>query len=151
MNAQIFNGKLIPRWREMPIMAKMALWQAPLIFVLSLEIGLFLWLFWAVAWSLSFLKRWWLQLPILCGFIGLSAQLVPIKSADFFILMLVILLPFAWQLDEADHVAEKRLSPAGLCPTIFWQVLFLSSKRNSLFCLVSLLGCYLSYYGSPQR
>ena len=45
MNAQIFKGKLIPRWREMPIMAKMALWQAPLIFVLSLEIGLFLWLF----------------------------------------------------------------------------------------------------------
>lgn len=119
MNAQIFKGKLIPRWREMPIMAKMALWQAPLIFVLSLEIGLFLWLFWAVAWSLSFLKRWWLQLPILCGFIALSAQLVPIKSADFFILMLVILLPFAWQLDEAEHVAEKRLSPAGLCPTIF--------------------------------
>jgi len=119
MIASYFNGKNIPRWSEMPIMVKMALWQAPLILILSLEIGLFLWLFWILAWSLSFLKRWWLQVPILAGLIAMSAQLVPLKSADFFILMLVILLPFAWQLDESESASEKQLSPAGLCPTIF--------------------------------
>lgn len=119
LGSYLSNYNRLPQWRAMPIMVQMALWQVPLIFILSLEIGLFLWLFWGVAWRLSFLRRWWVQLPILSGLIALCAQLVPLKSADFFILMLVILLPFAWRLDEADKQFEQELSPAGLCPTIF--------------------------------
>ena len=119
VGSYLSKNKSLPQWGAMPLMVKMALWQAPLIFILSLEIGLFIWLFWGVAWRLSFVRRWWVQLPILSGLIALCAQLVPIKSADFFILMLVILLPFAWRLDEADKQFEQELSPAGLCPTIF--------------------------------
>ncbi|MGC6518181.1 MAG: transglutaminaseTgpA domain-containing protein [Candidatus Puniceispirillaceae bacterium] len=113
---------VIPRqWQDVTMMQKMALWQAPLILILSLEIGAFMWLFWLLSWGLSFLRRWWMQLPVVAGLIGLSVQMVPVKSADFFILMLVILLPFTWRLDEAEaeKTGQSSLSPAGLCPSIF--------------------------------
>ena len=104
--------RLIPQ--NLSIWQKTALWQAPLVTILSLEIGLFMWLLWGAAWGASSVRRWWLQLPILAILIGVISQLVPLRSADFFILILVILLPFAWRLDE-----EEAVSPAGLCPTIF--------------------------------
>ena len=99
---------------NLSIWQKTALWQAPLMAILSLEIGLFMWLLWGAAWGASAVRRWWWQLPILALLIGVISQLVPLRSADFFILILVILLPFAWRLDEKEAV-----SPAGLCPTIF--------------------------------
>lgn len=102
------------RWQDLSVIQQMAFWQAPLVAILSLEIGLLMWGLWLVAWLLSFARRWWLQLPILATLIYLTSQFVPVKSADFFILILVILLPFTWRLDE-----DKSISPAGLCPTIF--------------------------------
>lgn len=104
--------RLIPQ--KLSIWQKTALWQAPLVTILSLEIGLFMWLLWGAAWGASAVRRWWLQLPILAILIGIISQLVPLRSADFFILILVILLPFSWRLDE-----DEAVSPAGLCPTIF--------------------------------
>ena len=104
--------RLIPK--NLTIWQKTALWQAPLVMILSLEIGYFMWLLWGAAWASSAARRWWLQLPILAILIGIISQLVPLRSADFFILILVMLLPFAWRLDE-----EEAVSPAGLCPTIF--------------------------------
>ena len=39
----------LPRhWHEVTSLQKIALWQMPLIAVLSLEIGLFMWLFWDI-------------------------------------------------------------------------------------------------------
>ena len=102
------------RWQDVTIIQKTALWQAPLIAILSFEIGLFMWLFWAASWGMSFVRRWWLQAPILAILIAAIAELVPVRSADFFILMLVVLLPFTWRLDDT-----VKISPAGLCPSIF--------------------------------
>ena len=109
------SKRLIPQqWHDVSVMQKLALWQIPLLTLLSLEIGLSLWLFWLASWAGSFAKRWWTQLPILCVLIASSAQLFPLNSADFFISILVILLPFTWRLEQTDTI-----SPAGLCPTIF--------------------------------
>lgn len=141
----------IPRqWQDVTIIQKMALWQAPLIFILALEIGHFMWLFWLSAWLMSFLRRWWMQLPLLSGMIAMTAQLVPIKSADFFILMLVILLPFTWRLDEADSGNASHISPAGLCPTIFLagSVFIFQSQFIILLGLVAWLLSFLLWFTS---
>jgi len=141
----------IPRqWQDVTIIQKMALWQAPLIFILALEIGHFMWLFWLSAWLMSFLRRWWMQLPLLSAMIAMTAQLVPIKSADFFILMLVILLPFTWRLDEADSNNASHISPAGLCPTIFLagSVFIFQSQFIILLGLVAWLLSFLLWFTS---
>ena len=141
----------IPRqWQDVTIIQKMALWQAPLIFILALEIGHFMWLFWLSAWLMSFLRRWWMQLPLLSAMIAMTAQLVPIKSADFFILMLVILLPFTWRLDEADSGNPSHISPAGLCPTIFLagSVFIFQSQFINLLGLVAWLLSFLLWFTS---
>ena len=141
----------IPRqWQDVTIIQKMALWQAPLIFILALEIGHFMWLFWLSAWLMSFLRRWWMQLPLLSAMIAMTAQLVPIKSADFFILMLVILLPFTWRLDEADSGNPSHISPAGLCPTIFLagSVFIFQSQFIILLGLVAWLLSFLLWFTS---
>ena len=141
----------IPRqWQDVTIIQKMALWQAPLIFILALEIGHFMWLFWLSAWLMSFLRRWWMQLPLLSAMIAITAQLVPIKSADFFILMLVILLPFTWRLDEADSNNASHISPAGLCPTIFLagSVFIFQSQFIILLGLVAWLLSFLLWFTS---
>lgn len=134
----------LPRhWHEVTSLQKIALWQMPLIAVLSLEIGLFMWLFWAASWGLSFVRRWWLQAPILAALIALTTQIVPVRSADFFILMLVILLPFTWRLDE-----KEPLSPAGLCPTIFvaGSVFIFQSQFIVLLGLVAWLLAFLLWF-----
>ena len=126
---------------------KLALWQTPLIFILSLDIGWFLWLFWLASWAGSMAHRWWLQLPILMGFITAAFQLVPIKSADFFILILVILLAFTWRIDSQKPVA-KEISPAGLCPTIFLvgSVFIYQTQFFILLALVAWLLAFLLWF-----
>ena len=111
-------GKLL---QSRSVFQRLALWQMPLMLVLSLEIGWFLWLFWAASWAVSSIQRWWLQLPVLSAFIYGATLVVPVKTADFFILLLITLLPFTWRLDQgkAAPKEEVSLSPAGLCPTIF--------------------------------
>ena len=146
----IANFSIPRQWQDVTIIQKMALWQAPLIFILALEIGHFMWLFWLSAWLMSFLRRWWMQLPLLSGMIAMTAQLVPIKSADFFILMLVILLPFTWRLDEADSGNASHISPAGLCPTIFLagSVFIFQSQFIILLGLVAWLLSFLLWFTS---
>lgn len=137
--------RLPRRWQDLTTMQKTALWQAPLIGILSLEIGFFMWALWLGAWGLSFVRRWWLQLPILMSLIAITAQLVPLRSADFFILMLVILLPFTWRLDDKD-----TLSPAGLCPTIFLagSVFIFQSQFIVLLGLVAWLLAFLLWFAT---
>ena len=126
---------------------KLALWQTPLIFILSLDIGWFLWLFWLASWAGSMAHRWWLQLPILMGFIAAALQLVPVKSADFFILILVILLAFTWRIDSQKPIA-KDISPAGLCPTIFLvgSVFIYQTQFFILLALVAWLLAFLLWF-----
>ena len=135
------------RLSRLSVMHRLALWQVPLILILSLEIGLFMWLFWATSWGLSFVKRWWLQAPILAALTALTAQIVPVRSADFFILMLVILLPFTWRLDDGMQ-EQDRPSPAGLCPTIFLagSVFIFQSQFIILLGLVAWLLSFLLWF-----
>ncbi len=100
---------------------KTALWQAPLVAVLANEIGWFLGGFWIASLAVSLItqrwQNWLVQLVMIALLIGGAVSLVPVRSADFFILILIALLPMTWRLDsEQDH---RALSPAGLTPTIF--------------------------------
>ena len=133
------------RWQDLSIMQKLAVWQMPLIGILSLEIGLFLWLFWLASWGGSYAKKWWLQLPIISAMIATAGQLVPLNSADFFILMLVILLPFTWRLERSES-----LSPAGLCPTIFLagSVFIFQTQFIILLGLVAWLLAFLLWFAT---
>ena len=105
----------------LPRPAVAALWQVPLIGLLALEIGWALSAFWAAGLALSLAtrlwQRWYVQLPVLACLVGMAALVTPVKSADFFITLLVGVLPLTWQL-EGDG-AGRTLSPAGLTPTIF--------------------------------
>lgn len=145
--------------RKFSLMQKVAIWQIPLVLILSLEIGLFLWLFWAASWAVSGLRRWWMQLPVFALFILGAYQLVPVKTADFFILLLVILLPFTWRIDVGekgqaesnDKLADSAsgpVSPAGLAPTIFLvgSVFIYQSQFIVLLGLVAWLLAFLLWY-----
>ena len=104
-----------------PRPAVAALWQAPLIGLLAMEIGAALMLFWAAGLAVSMLtsrwQRWYVQLVLIVFLVAMAALTMPVRSADFFITLLVGVLPLTWQLEgEAD---KARLSPAGLTPTIF--------------------------------
>lgn len=104
-----------------PRPAVAALWQLPLIGLLALEIGAALMLFWAAGLAVSMLtsrwQRWYVQLVLIAVLIGMAALTLPVRSADFFITLLVGVLPLTWQLEGEG--ARVRLSPAGLTPTIF--------------------------------
>ena len=104
-----------------PRPAVAALWQAPLIGLLALEIGAALMLFWAAGLAVSMLtsrwQRWYVQLLLIIILIGMAALTMPVRSAGFFITLLVGVLPLTWQLE--DEAGRARLSPAGLTPTIF--------------------------------
>ena len=140
-------GLSISKKYNLSVIQKLALWQMPLIFILSLDIGWFLWLFWLASWVGSSVHRWWLQLPILAGFIFAALQLVPIKSADFFILILVILLAFTWRIDSQKLIA-KDISPAGLSPTIFLvgAVFIYQTQFFILLALVAWLLAFLLWF-----
>ena len=110
--------------------ARAALWQAPLIGLLAIDIGAVLLLFWGAGLVIGRAshrwQRWYVQLPLLIALIGVTAMVVPVRSADFFITLLVALLPLTWQLEDKaasqDHQPTQpgaALSPAGLTPTIF--------------------------------
>lgn len=115
MRWPLHNVTTVPR----PAVA--ALWQAPLVGLLALEIGWVLALFWGGGLAMSPMtrlwRRWYVQLPLLVVLVGMAALAVPVKSADFFITLLVGVLPLTWQLEGEG--AQQTLSPAGLTPTIF--------------------------------
>lgn len=100
-----------------------AVWQLPLIVLLALEIGAVLMLFWggglAVSLATRRWQRWYVQLLLIGLLAALAALAVPVRSADFFITLMVAVLPLTWQLDDRGRDAGAPLSPAGLTPTIF--------------------------------
>ena len=100
-----------------------AVWQLPLIALLSLEIGFVLMLFWGGGVALSLAtrrwQRWYVQLLLIGVLLALAALSVPVRSADFFITLMVAVLPLTWQLDDKARAGRAPLSPAGLTPTIF--------------------------------
>ena len=109
--------------------ARAALWQAPLIGLLAIDIGAALMLFWVAGLTIGRAshrwQRWYVQLPLLIALVGITAMVVPVRSADFFITLLVALLPLTWQLEDpaaSQNDPQTRqvaaLSPAGLTPTI---------------------------------
>ncbi len=105
----------------LPAPAVAALWQAPLIGLLSFEIGWVLPVFWAAGLGVALMtrlwQRWYVQLPLIALLVSSAALAMPVKSADFFIALLVGVLPLTWQLEDAGD--DRVLSPAGLTPTIF--------------------------------
>ena len=101
-----------------PELARLAVWQSPLLIVLALNIGISVMFYWAAGHAASIAKRWWQQLPIFVATIWSVVQVADIREADFFILILVFLLPMCWRL-EAKQPVSKPLSPAGLTITIF--------------------------------
>ena len=72
---------------------------------------------------------------------------MPVKSADFFILVLVILLAFTWRIDSQKPIA-KEISPAGLCPTIFLvgSVFIYQTQFFILLALVAWLLAFLLWF-----
>lgn len=100
-----------------------AIWQLPLIGLLALEIGAPLMLFWGGGLVVSMVtrrwQRWYVQLLLIGILLALAGLAVPVRSADFFIILLVAVLPLTWQLDDKMRGESAPLSPAGLTPTIF--------------------------------
>lgn len=115
------GNPVVALFGRLSIAIKTALWQAPLVLVLASEIGWFLAAFWAASLGVSMIterwQHWFVQLGLLSVMIAAALALVPVRSADFFILILVFLLPMTWRLDSVTD--PRPLSPAGLTPTIF--------------------------------
>ena len=112
--------------------AQAAIWQLPLVGLLALEIGAVLTLFWGGGILVSSLsrrwQRWYVQLPLILALLAVTALVIPLKSAEFFITLMVAVLPMTWQLEgqaegqlegQGDGKHSPALSPAGLTPTIF--------------------------------
>ena len=133
-----------------PRPAVAALWQAPLIGLLALEIGVALMLFWAAGLAISMLtsrwQRWYAQLILILLLIGMAALTMPVRSADFFITLLVGVLPLTWQLE--GEMGRARLSPAGLTPTIFLvgSVFLFQIQFFVLLAVVAWLLAFLLWY-----
>ena len=106
---------------NLPPPAVAALWQAPLIGLLAFEIGWILAVFWGAGLGVSLMtrlwQRWYVQLPLIGLLVGMAALAMPIQSADFFITLLIGVLPLTWQLEGGGD--DRTLSSAGLTPTIF--------------------------------
>ena len=106
-----------------PRPAQAAAWQLPLVGLLALEISMVLMLFWGGGLAMSAAtrrwRRWYVQLPMIGALVALAALAVPVRSADFFITLMVAVLPLTWQLEDDADGDGAPLSPAGLTPTIF--------------------------------
>ena len=63
--------------------ARAALWQAPLIGLLAIDIGAVLLLFWGAGLVIGRAshrwQRWYVQLPLLIGLVGVTAMVVPVR------------------------------------------------------------------------
>ena len=126
-----------------PDIARLAIWQSPLLLVLAFNIGLSVMGYWLVGHLASLLRRWWQQLPVFAIAIWGVIQIAEIGEADFFILILVMLLPMSWRLEAAD-VQPKPLSPAGLTITIFL-VGSVFIYQTQFFVLLGMIAWLLSF------
>ena len=94
---------------------KMMLWQIPLIIIFALDPGPFVAAFWLFGYVLLALKRWWLSYPLMMVAFAILFMVERPPSAEFFIGMMVLILPMSWRPEEEGQV----ISPVGLTPTIF--------------------------------
>lgn len=101
-----------PSWRG--FQGQMFLWQLPLMLIFSLDPGFYVAAYWLAGYGLLVLKRWWLNTFVLMALLGSLFLVQPPPSAEFFIGMLVVILPMAWRPEKG-----QVLSPVGLTPTIF--------------------------------
>ena len=93
---------------------QMFLWQLPLITIFAIDPGVYVAAYWLAGYGLLALKRWWVNTPVLMALLGSLFLVQPPPSAEFFIGMLVVILPMAWRPEKG-----QVLSPVGLTPTIF--------------------------------
>ena len=105
--------KFLPSsWRG--FQGQMFLWQLPLILIFAIDPGIYVAAYWLAGYGLLALKRWWVNTPALMALLGSLFLVQPPPSAEFFIGMLVVILPMAWRPEKG-----QVLSPVGLTPTIF--------------------------------
>ena len=105
--------KILPSsWRG--FQGQMFLWQLPLIAIFSIDPGVYVAAYWLAGYALLGIKRWWLNTLVLMALLGSLYVVQPPPSAEFFIGMLVVILPMAWRPEQG-----QVLSPVGLTPTIF--------------------------------
>lgn len=128
---------------QWPDLARLAVWQSPLLIVLAVNIGVSILIYWAAGHLASLAKRWWQQMPVFVIAIWGIVQIADIRQADFFILVLVLLLPMSWRL-EAVGPAAKSLSPAGLTVTIFL-VGSVFIYQTQFIVLLGMIGWLLSF------
>lgn len=100
-------------WRSFHV--KLMLWQAPLIMIFAFDPGLYVIGCWLYGFGLLFVRKWWLNSPLLFLALGLLVVMQPPPSAEFFVGMLVMILPMSWRPENPEHV----IAPVGLTPTIF--------------------------------
>ena len=106
------KSRLPTAWRG--VNYDLALWQLPLILTFSISPGPYVFVCWVISWVLVLLRRWWLVYPLMALSLGALYFLQPPPSAEFFIGMLVLILPLSWRPEEGQVI-----SPVGLPPTIF--------------------------------
>ena len=105
--------KLLPSsWHG--FQGQMFLWQLPLITIFAIDPGIYVAAYWLAGYGWLALKRWWVNTPVLMALLGSLFLVQPPPSAEFFIGMLVVILPMAWRPEKG-----QVLSPVGLTPTIF--------------------------------
>ncbi|XDZ66744.1 transglutaminaseTgpA domain-containing protein [Alphaproteobacteria bacterium LSUCC0684] len=108
------------RWREnIPCLGRyheavLILWQFPLVLVFAIDPGPYVLLCWIASLLLMAVQRWrWMLLLLGLSLLYLH-MIFPAPRVEFFIGMLIMILPLSWQ--SGDH---RPLSPGGLAPTIF--------------------------------
>ncbi|MCE2517587.1 MAG: DUF3488 domain-containing protein [Alphaproteobacteria bacterium] len=93
---------------------RMMLWQIPLILIFSIDPGVFVAGCWLFGYMLLLVRKWWLNTPLLFLALGALVVMQPPPSAEFFVGMLVMILPMSWRPEDGQTIA-----PVGLTPTIF--------------------------------
>lgn len=93
---------------------RMMLWQIPLILIFSLDPGVFVAVCWLFGYLLLMVRKWWLNTPLLFLALGALVVMQPPPSAEFFVGMLVMILPMSWRPEP-----DQTIAPVGLTPTIF--------------------------------
>jgi len=89
-------------------------WQLPLVLVFAVDPGPYILLCWAVSIALMQISKWRV-FPVLLGLVLLGLHsLHPAPGVEFFIGMLIIIMPLSWLSRDG-----RKISPTGLAPTIF--------------------------------
>jgi hypothetical protein len=96
------------------MMVRMMLWQAPLVLIFTLDPGAYVAICWLFGYLLLLVRKWWLNTLLIFFALGALFISQPPPSAEFFVGMLVLILPLSWRPESGQII-----SPVGLTPTIF--------------------------------